>query len=68
MAPFFGSLVSLSRPRSIKSRLPVTFKCLYNAAGLSRFTFWFNCKVGVASAVAGSVNDFSSFLLVPVVP
>ena len=60
--------MSLNRSRSIKSRLPVTFKCLYNAARLPRFIFWFSSKVDVASVVAGSVNDVSSTLLVFGVP
>ena len=73
MAPFLASVVSLHRPvslslilslRSIKSRLPVTFKCLYNAASLPRFTFWFSRKVDVTSVVASSINDVSSILLV----
>ena len=68
MAPFLASLVGLNRSRSIKSRLLVTFKCLYNAVSLSRFTFWFSRKVDVASVVAGSVNDASSTLLVFGVP
>ena len=68
VAPFLGTVVSLNRSKLIKSGLPVTFKCLYNAASLSRFTFSFNCKLDVASAVAGSVNDVSSTLLVVGVP
>ena len=51
LAPFLGSVVSLNRSRLIKSRLLVTFKCLYNAASLSRFTFCFSRKVDVASVV-----------------
>ena len=64
MTPFLGSVASFYRCRSIKSSLPVTFKCLYNAASLSRFNFWFNRKVDVASIVAGSMNYVSSTLLV----
>ena len=45
MTPFFGSFVSLNLSRSIKSGLPVTFKCLYNALSLSRFTFCLNRSV-----------------------
>ena len=44
------------------------FKCLYNVAGLSPFTFWFNRKVDVASVMEGSINDVSSTLLVFGVP
>ena len=40
------------------------FKCLYNAASLSRFTVWFNRKVDAASVVVGSINDVSTTLLV----
>ena len=64
MAPFLGSVASLNRSRLIKSRLPVTFKCLYNAVSLSRFVFCFNRRVDVASVVSGSVNDVSSTLFV----
>ena len=64
MTPFLGSVVSLNQSRSIKSRLPVTFKCLYNAVSLSRFTFCLNRKVDVASVVSGTVNDVSPVLLV----
>ena len=60
--------MSLNRSRLIKSRLPVTFKCLYNAPSLSRFTFCFSRKVDVASVVSGSVNDVSSTLLASGVP
>ena len=56
--------MSLNRPRSIRSILPVMFKCLYNAASLYRFTSWFNCKVDVAFVAAGYMNDVSSTLLV----
>ena len=63
MAPFSGFVVSLNRSRLIKSRLPVTFKCLYNVASLSHFGFYCRCKVDVASVVSGSVNDVSSTLL-----
>ena len=64
VTPFFGSVVSLNPSRSIKSRLPVTVKCLYNAMSLSRFTFCLNRRVDVASVVSGTVNDVSSILLV----
>ena len=39
--------------RSILARLgsPVTFKYLYNAVSLSRFTFCYNCRVDVTSVV-----------------
>ena len=63
MAPFSGSVVSLNRPKLIRSRLPVTFKCLYNAASLSSFTFGVSRKVDVASVVVGSINDVSSILI-----
>ena len=63
MASFFGSSVSLNRLKSIRPRLPVTFKCLYNAASLSRLTFCVSRKVDVASVVAGTLNDVSSILL-----
>ena len=49
----------LGRPGS-----PVTFKCLYNAVILSRFTFYLNCRVDDASVVSVSVNDVLSTLLV----
>ena len=68
MAPFLGPVISLDRSRLIKSALPVAFKCLYNAASLSRFSFRFSRKVDVASAVPGYVNDVSSTLLVFGVP
>ena len=42
----------------------VTFKCLYNAVTLSRFTFYLNCRFDVASVESGSVNDVSCTLLV----
>ena len=60
----FGSFVSLNRSKSIKSRLPVTFRCLYIALILSRFTFCLNSRVDVASVVPGSMNDVSPTLLV----
>ena len=47
-----------------KSGSSVTFRCLYNAVSLSRFTFCLNCKVDVAPVISGSVNDISSTLLV----
>ena len=56
--------MSLNQSRSIRSILPVMFKCLYNAASLSRFTFYVSRKVDVASVVAGPINDVSSTVLV----
>ena len=66
LAPFLGSVVSLNRSRLIKSRLLVTFKCLYNAASLSCFTFCFSRKADVAPFFVepGIVSDVSSNLLV----
>ena len=60
--------MSLNRSSSIRSILPIMFKCLYNAASLPHFTFWFNDKVDVASVVSGSINDVSSTMLVFGVP
>ena len=42
------------------------FKCLYNAASLSRFTFYLNRKVDVVSfsVEPSNVNEVSSTLLV----
>ena len=54
----------ISRFISARPESPVTFKCLYNAIILSRFTFCLNCRVDVASVVSGSVNDVPSTLLV----
>ena len=62
-APFFGSVVSLNRPRSIRSILPATFKCLYNVVSLCRFSFCLNCKVDVVFVVVGSVNAVSASIL-----
>ena len=63
MTPFLGSVVSLNLSRSIKLGLPVTFRCLYNAVSLSRFTFCLRCRVDVASAVSGSMNEVSTLLV-----
>ena len=52
---------------SIRPGSPVTFNCLYNAVMISRLTICLNCRVDVASVVSGSVDDFSSTLLVSVV-
>ena len=64
MTPFFRSFVTLNRFKSIKSGLPVKFRCLYNALSLSRFTFCLNRRIDVASVVLGAANDVSSILLV----
>ena len=44
--------------RSISARpgSPATFKCLYNALILPRFTFRLNCRVDVASLVSSSLS------------
>ena len=61
-------LVYLKRSRFIQSqsRSSVTFKCLNNAARLSRFTFYLGRKVDVAclSVELGVVNVASSTLKV----
>ena len=54
----------INRSILAKSGSSVTFRCLYNAVSLSRFTFCLNCKVDVAPVISGSVNDISSTLLV----
>ena len=50
----------------IKSRLPVTFKCLYNTASLSGFTFCLSPKIDVHCLLVGLgvVNAPASTLLV----
>ena len=57
VTPFLRSFVSLNLSRSVKSGLPVTFRCLYNVLILSRFTFCLNRSVDVVSVVSGSMND-----------
>ena len=54
-------LFFLSKNRSMLARSGsvVTFKCLYNAASLSRFTFRFSPKTDVVSVVPESVNAVS---------
>ena len=42
-----------------RSRSPVTFKCLYNAVSLSRYTFCLNCKLDATSVTSGTANDAS---------
>ena len=66
VAPFFGSVVSLNRSRLIRSKLPAAFKCLYNAASLSRFNFCLSRKADAVSffVESGIVNDVSFTLLV----
>ena len=54
----------INRSMSARPGSPVTFKCLYNAVTLFRFTFYLNCRFDVASVESGSVNDVSCTLLV----
>ena len=61
---FLNFFLIINRSISARPGPTVTFKCLYNAVILSRFTFCLYCRVEVASVVSGSVNDVSSTLLV----
>ena len=63
MLPVFDISFFINRFISARSGSPVTFKCLYNAVILSRFTFCLNCRVDVASVASGSMNDVSSTCL-----
>ena len=66
MLPVFDLSFVINRFISARSGSPVTFKCLYNAVILSRFTFCLNCRVDVASVASGFMNDVSSTCLYPV--
>ena len=61
--PVFEFFLIINLSSFARSGSAVTFKFLYNALILSRFSFCLKCEVNVASVVSGTVHGVLSTLL-----